>query len=265
MALITLTSDLGVRDPYAAALKGTLYALCPGVAIIDISHSVSHFNTLEAAYLLRSAWPRFPEGTIHIIAVDPEGNPARLTLAMKLQGQWFLAADSGVLSLIRGELPAEVYAITDPSLVLNSLSKSFPSQNLYAPVAAWIALGGDPAQAGEPFAMREMLWGEPSYSGDSLRGTIIHIDHFGNAVTNIRRAEFLQLKGDRRFEIFIRNLKLRKIYSSYADVARGEALALFGDNQLLEISIREGSAAQLLGLKVHDMLTIEFSDDHKDR
>jgi S-adenosyl-L-methionine hydrolase (adenosine-forming) len=265
MALITLTSDLGERDHYVASLKGTLHSLCPGVPVIDITHQVSHFNTLEAAFILRSAWPKFPPGTIHLIAVDPEGNPARVALAMEMSGHWFIASDSGVLSLLRDGGDSQCYSITEPTLALNPQGKAFPSQNLYAPVAAWIAKGGKPEEIGTPFVMRDLIWGEPSYSNDSLRGMIIHIDHFGNAITNIRRSEFMKLKGDRRFEIFIRNLKLRRIFSNYSDVIRGEAVALFGDNNHLEIAIREGSAAQLLGLKVHDMLTIEFSHDHADR
>lgn len=264
MALITLTSDLGEKDHYAASLKGTLYSLLPNANLIDITHQVGHFNLLEAAFILRSTYKKFPPGTIHLIAVDPEGNPSRQTIVMDYDGHFFIASNSGILSLISERGEVKCYAINEPSLMLNPLGKSFPAQNLYAPVAAWIAKGGDPAALGESFELRESLWGEPTYSDNSLRGMIIHIDHFGNALTNIRRDEFMKLKGERRFEIFIRNLKLRKIFSSYSDVVRGEALALFGDNQHLEIAIREGSAAQLLGLKVQDMLTIEFQNDNKD-
>jgi hypothetical protein len=91
-----------------------------------------------------------------------------------------------------------------------------------------------------------------------MRGIIMHIDHFGNAITNIRKSEFLRVKGERSFQVFIRNVRLQRIVSTYSDVAKGEALAIFGEHGHLEISIREGAASQLLGLKEQDMLTIEF-------
>ena len=106
--------------------------------------------------------------------------------------------------------------------------------------------------------MLEYFWGEPTYSENSLRGIIVHIDHFGNAITNITKKEFLRLKGDRSFQIFIRSLRLQRIVSTYSDVSKGEALAIFGQSGHLEIAIREGSAEQLLGLSNQDMLTIEF-------
>ena len=106
--------------------------------------------------------------------------------------------------------------------------------------------------------IKEYRWGEPSFTENSLRGVILHIDHFGNAITNVRKDPFMEIKGDKSFQIFIRNLRMQRIVGSYADVAKGEALALFSDNGHLEIAIREGSAAQLLGLKVQDMITIEF-------
>ncbi|RMG57818.1 MAG: hypothetical protein D6722_24340, partial [Bacteroidetes bacterium] len=111
----------------------------------------------------------------------------------------------------------------------------------------------------EKVPLRELRWGEPSYSGNCLRGKIIHIDKFGNAITNIHREGFMALKQQRRFEIFIRNVRLRRIVNTYADVAKADALAIFGESAHLEIAMREASAAELLGLKVHDMITIEFS------
>jgi S-adenosylmethionine hydrolase len=161
------------------------------------------------------------------------------------------------MSLIRTKGEGECRLIQREELAPKS-GKAFLAQNYFVPTAAWLANGGKFEDLGEPHDMREFLWGEPTYSENSLRGTILHIDRFGNAITNLRRDEFLRIKGDRSFQIFIRNLRLQRIVSAYGDVARGEALALFSDSGHLEIALREGSAAQLLGLKEQDMLTIEF-------
>jgi S-adenosylmethionine hydrolase len=258
MPLITITSDLGGKDPYSAALKGTLLSLSPGTPIIEISNEVSQFSIIEAAYLVKNVFRRFPGGSIHIIAVDPEGGNSLMPLIMEFEGHFFIAGDNGVLSLIRERNPAGVFAIEKKESPDLKGAKSSPALLWYAPAAADLASGKTPSELGKPHAMRESLWGEPTLSENALRGTILYIDRFGNCITNITKEEFLKIKGDRSFQIFIRNLRLQRIVSAYSDVARGEALAIFGQNGHLEIAMREGSAAQLLGIKVQDMLTVEF-------
>lgn len=258
MAIITLTTDLGSRDHYAAALKGTLISLCPGTQLIDISHDVSHFNTMEAAFILKSAFEKFPPGTIHLIGVDPEGTSRQSSLVMLYKGHVFVGPDNGVLSLIRRSDEAECFKVDDENQPALTKGRAFLAQRRLAPVAARLASGEAPESLGGAHEMQQYLWGEPSYTDNSLRGVILHIDHFGNAITNILKDEFMGRKGSRSFQIFIRNLRLQRIVTSYGDVARGEALAIFSENGHLEISIREGSAAQLLGLNVQDMLTIEY-------
>ena len=279
MSIITLTTDLGQRDHYTAALKGSILARFPEAILVDITHQISAFNILEAAYVLKSAYPKFPEGTVHLIGVDPGGGKlwadatlvySRLIgvdpgggkqqkgLAASFEGQYFVAPDNGVLSLIRGRKEALCFEINHPEILPSNASHSFASLGIYAPAAAWLAAGKPLKQIGEPFEMREIFWGEPSSTESSLRGVIIHVDHFGNAITNITRDEFMRVKGQRSFELHIRNLKLQRIVSTYSDVARGEALAIFSDSGHLEIALREGSAEKLLGLEVQNMLTIEF-------
>lgn len=258
MAIITLTTDLGEKDHYSASLKGAILSTCPVANIVDITHKISLFNILEAAFVLKSAFSRFPEGTIHMVSVDPQSSIDKQTLVMKYQGHIFVGPDNGVMSLIREKDPCEVVAVERDDLPGMRTGKSFRAQNIHAPVAAWLANGGNMDELGPRFAMRESLWGEPSFQENSMRGIIIHIDHFGNAITNIRKSEFMRLKKERSFQIFIRNLRMQRIVSTYSDVAKGEALSIFADNGHLEIAIREGSASQLLGLKEQDMLTIEF-------
>ncbi len=258
MPIITLTTDLGSRDHYAASLKGVLCSLVPGVQLIDISHDISHFNILEAAFILKSCFSKFPPGTIHVISIDPEGSSRTETLVMEYQGHLFVAPDNGVLSLIRGGDAVDCIKVDDSIMPPLSQGRAFLAIRRLAPSAALLATGGTFEEMGEPSEIKEFFWGEPSYTENSLRGIILHIDHFGNAITNITKDEFLRLKGFRSFQLFIRSLRLPRIVTSYGDVSKGEALAIFSESGYLEIAIREGSAGQLLGLKTHDMLTIEF-------
>ncbi|MBP6640979.1 MAG: SAM-dependent chlorinase/fluorinase [Bacteroidia bacterium] len=256
--VITLTTDLGTRDHYAASLKGTLLTMLPGAVVVDITHEIAHFNLLEAAFVAKSACFKFPKGSVHIIGIDPEGGARLGVVAMEQEGHFFVAPDNGVLSLIREGSAAEWVFVNVEHLPLSIHGRSFLVQNRLAPVAAALAGGALLESLGTSGEIKEYRWGEPSFTENSLRGVILHIDHFGNAITNVRKDPFMEIKGDKSFQIFIRNLRMQRIVGSYADVAKGEALALFSDNGHLEIAIREGSAAQLLGLKVQDMITIEF-------
>ncbi len=225
--VITLTTDLGTRDHYAASLKGSLLTMQPGAVVVDITHEIAHFNLLEAAFVAKSACFKFPKGSVHIIGIDPEGGSRIGVVAMAQDGHFFVAPDNGVLSLIREGGDAECVLVNVDHLPLPPHGRSFLAQNRLVPVAAAIASGADLASLGQSGEIKEYRWGEPSFTENSLRGVILHIDHFGNAITNVRKDPFLVTKGDKSFQIFIRNLRMQRIVNSYADVAKGEALALF--------------------------------------
>lgn len=258
MAVITLTTDLGSRDHYAASLKGTLLSLCPSAVLVDVTHEIAPFNTLEAAYILGSAFEKFPQGSIHLIGLDPGGGNRIPALVMLLNGHYFIAPDNGILSLICMQQEAAFVVVAPEVVPLPESGRAFQVQNRLAKVAAKLVEGMPFADLGPAYEPRPMYWGEPAESGNALRGHSIHIDRFGNAITNIRKETFMAAKRDRSFQIFIRNLRLQRIVTAYADASKGEALAIFSESGHLEIAIREGSAAQLLGIKTQDMLTIEF-------
>ena len=162
------------------------------------------------------------------------------------------------MSLIQENQAAQTVLIDPERLPPLSRGRAFLAQMRLVPIAVQLALATSLDEIGDHYDPKEIYWGEPSYVGNSLRGMVLHIDHFGNAITNIVRSTFMETKGSRSFQIFIRNLRMQRIVNGYGDVSKGEALAIFSENDHLEIAIREGSAAQLLGLKVQDMLTIEF-------
>lgn len=259
MPIITLTSDLGDASHYPAIIKGVILARCPAATLIDVTHNIPSFDVMQAAYVLRHIYPAYPPGTIHVVAVDPEANGQPDGVVMRYRNQTFIGPDNGTLSLIASGDVQQGYAIEHPEVLAPQFPRSLRAARILGPAAAFLAQGGHMESLGAPVSLRDLRWGEPSYSSNCLRGKIIHIDKFGNAITNIRREGFLHLKQNRRFEIFIRNIRLRRIVNTYADVAKADALAIFGEGDHLEIAMREASAADLLGLKVHDMITIEFS------
>lgn len=258
MPIITLTTDLGVRDHYAASLKGTLLRLAPEAVVVDVTHEIAPWHTMEAAYVLGAAYSKFPEGSIHLVGVDPEGGSRTGIVVMEMHGHTFIAPDNGILSLIRAEDPARCYLVSTDAVPMPDVGRGFLAQNRMTVVAAKLAQGQAIAEFASPFELRYMHWGAPAESGNALRGQIIHIDRFGNAITNIRKKTFMDMKGDRSFQIFLRKVRLQRIVGAYGDVSKGNELALFADSGHLEIAIREGSAEKLLGLNVQDMLTIEF-------
>ena len=258
MSIITFTSDLGSNSHYSALVKGVILTRCPKARLVDVTHNVSSFDIMEAAYIVKNMFSAFPKGTIHLVAVDPFVNEEAEGIVAQHQGHYFIGPNNGLLYLISGGAP-DCVAIENPDIIQGSYPRSFRAARLYGPAAAFLANGGKLEELGIKKDLRDLHWGAPSQSGNCLRGKIIHIDKFGNAITNIHKEEFLSLKNGRRFEIFIRNVRLKRIVNTYADVGKADALAIFGGSKHLEIALREASAAELLGLKVHDMITIEFS------
>ncbi len=255
MPIITLTSDLGDNSHYPAIVKGIIFTMFPEAKVVDVTHNIPNFDVMQAAYVVRHTYPAYPRDSIHMIAVDPDQSRP---IVLRYQGKYFVGPDNGVLSLITNGSLAEAHLIENEGLLRKDYPTSFMAARMYAPTAAFLASGGTLEEIGPVAPLNVLRWGEPSYSHNCLRGKIIHIDKFGNAITNIEKENFLALKENRRFEIFIRNVRLKRIVNTYSDVSKADALAIFGESSHLEIAMREASAADLLGLKVHDMITIEF-------
>ncbi|HOS47982.1 MAG TPA: SAM-dependent chlorinase/fluorinase [Bacteroidia bacterium] len=257
MQLITLTTDWGTRDYHVGALKGLLHSVYPGIAIVDISHQIASHNIQQAAYIFRNAYTRFPENTVHIIGVNGYLNGKTELLAIRKDGHGFIGMNDGFFSLVFGEHPPSnmVTVKTDfipkPGFDLETLASTaahlLEGQNIFE-------LGNRP----EKYELR--LDFKPVIEEEVIRGVVIYIDEFGNVVTNIHKQLFEdQLKG-RKFEIVTRKLtnSLDEIRHRYHEVEPGGMVALFNDAGLLEISINQGSASKLLGLKLNDNIRVEF-------
>ena len=249
---ITLLTDFGTTDPYVAAMKGVALSINPGVRLVDITHEVAPHDVAEAAYVLASTFRCFPEGTVHVAVVDPGVGSERRILAAEFEGHILMAPDNGLLSLVWGESrPARLVSVTNTAYFRHPVSMTFHGRDVFAPVAAHLTLGVDLGEMGKAVDDPvELELPKARVGEDFIEGKIIHVDRFGNLVTNIPRSEVRKLAagepGSLRVEVG--DAEIRGLSRTYAEAAVGELLALFGSTDMLEISANCGSAADLLGI-----------------
>lgn len=248
---ITLTTDFGTRDSYVAQLKGVLYAQGPAsLDVIDLTHEIAAQDLREAALFVRAAWPRFPPGTIHIVVVDPGVGSARRALALELHGQQLVGPDNGVMSLLFDGSERAV-ALEPARLGTAPISMTFHGRDIFAPAAARLAQGAELSELGAVAnELVRLALPTPSSSSSQLQGEVIHIDRFGNLITNVTRADVSKLTGDveiRDVLVQVAGAEPFPLATCYADAAPGRSLALFGSSDLLEIAVNQGSAAVLTG------------------
>ena len=245
--LITLTTDFGTRDCYVAAMKGVIARRCPEARILDLTHDIPPQDVGEAAFFLAGACPWFPPGTIHVVVVDPGVGTARRALAARIGEQFFVCPDNGVLTLLARDAPVDAHEIASPAFKLPDISATFHGRDLFAPAAAALAGGRTLDEAGPPADKLVMLpWPEPRWNGNLLQGEVVHVDRFGNAVTNIHRTH-LEGRG-RPTKIVAGSCRVAHIHAAYGDVPADTPLALSGSADLLEISVNQGHAADAFTL-----------------
>ena len=246
MALITITSDLGTRDFYVAALKGAIISNSGLVNIVDITHDVKPFDIKEASFTVKSVFRYYPKGTIHIVHVNSTDGKDKLLLA-EVDGHYFISFDNGFLSLAFERMPHETYEIN--AEILEGASLLY--EDAIGQVVNLLVKEYQPTDFAhlttETINLRLM---QPITSSGSIRGTIINIDNFGNAIVNITRPMFDQFIGDRRFSILANVGTTKEISKKYGDVDEGDMVCLFNTSGYLEIAINKGKAENLLGLKI---------------
>ena len=255
-AVITITSDWGNRDFYRAAVEGALLKKIPGCRIFAVSHDVACFDMLEASYALRNAWQNFPDGSIHMIAVRSEASIEHQHVLVEYRKHYFIGADNGIFGLLFDENPERIIAI---DIHQDSSVFTFPTRDVFVPVAAHITEKKNIEELGQEIkALKEHIPYKPVVETDLIKGIVIHIDHYGNAICNITLTQFKKIAKNRRYQIQVRSNHVNKVVEAYDDVPEGEMLAVFGSSGLLEIAINQGRAKDLLGIKLKDTVRIEF-------
>ena len=260
MPIITLTTDLGTVDHYVSAVKATILRQLDNANIVDISHDIPSFNIIHAAFVLKNVYQEFPAGSIHIIGVNAETNEDNSHLAVYANGHYFVGTDNGIFSLLLDLKPDKIVEITTTR---DSDNENFPVKDVFVKAACHIARGGtleiigtEIKQFSKEFAKLEAL-----HDKNSIRGSIIHIDHYGNAITNISQRLFKDVAKGRTYTINLgskEHYSLNTIKRKYNEVQAGDAVALFISTDFLTISINNGSASSLMGLYINDTVRIEF-------
>jgi S-adenosyl-L-methionine hydrolase (adenosine-forming) len=244
VAVVTLTTDFGLRDPYVAEMKGVMLGLVPDLRLVDITHDVESHDVVGAALVLEAAVPYFPPGTLHLVVVDPGVGTARRGLVVATPTATFVAPDNGLLTpiLARGEWRA--FELADAGLRLPRVSRTFHGRDVFAPAAAHLARGVAPERFGPAVEDPVLVpWPEVHTVGGAVAGVVLHVDRFGNLITSIAAEAVEALGIGASVHIAGRRLPL---VGTYADLPRGAAGALVGSRNRLEVAVREGSAAAVL-------------------
>lgn len=274
MSIITLTTDMGVKDHYVATLKGAIYSLYPEAQVVDVSHNVKPFNISQASYFLKNILKNFPDNTVHVIGVDAEPlvnfsqmDESSLPMILYFKKQYFIGTDNGIFSLIlENNKPDALWSLDDvlsqPELM------NFPTKKILIPAACKLAKGVDPDEfATKAEKVKRAIPLSPVIDGNILKGAVIHIDHYGNIITNIKKENFYKAGRKVPFIIYFRQKEyfIDKISLGYNEVPDGEKVAIFNDSDLLEIAINKGTpengggANALFGLRLGDIIRIEFT------
>ena len=244
MARVTLLTDFGTRDGYVGAMKGVLTTLAPEVMLDDAGHEVPRGDVAGAARSLAAYWNRFPGGTVHLVVVDPGVGTDRRPLALEADRHFVVAPDNGVVSRVLDQARSwQAVELSNPDLFPQARSRTFHGRDLFAPAAAHLARGGDLLSLGSPVEDPVRIpEPEPTLTGAEAVGEVVQVDRFGNLITNLpgeaaRWSPWIEVEGTRV-----------PTAGTYGEVASGEALALENSEGRLEVAVRDGSAAVVLGL-----------------
>jgi len=239
-SLITLLTDYGVTDSYVAEVKGVLLTAVPDATLVDVTHQVAPGDVRAAQFLFTRSWRRFPAGTVHLVVVDPGVGTTRRALAAEAAGHFFVAPDNGLLT----SLPEDAEFVSLP--VPPSAAPTFHGRDVFAPAAARLAMGVSLDELGDLIedARRSPL-PEPRADGVALLGEVIYVDRFGTLVSNIRAEDV-----DAGVRITVEGREVGPLRRTFGDVEPGQLVAYQGSGGEVEIAVRGGSAARLLGAGV---------------
>ena len=255
--IITLTTDFGTKDGYVGAVKGVIKRTNPDAEVVDVTHEIEPFDILGAAFALNKFYRYFPRGTIHLTVVDPGVGSQRQPLLIKSKDFFFVGPDNGVFSFVfQNETITDIVVLSNKEYFLAELSSTFHARDVFAPVVGYLSLGVEVTEFGRTAKeCHKLIIPEPRSSNKGLAGEIIHIDGFGNLVTNIAE-EFLQ--GKNIAAITVGRRRIKRIARLYSELKEGEVGALIGSSGLLEIAVNQGSAQKVLRSRIGSAVTITF-------
>ena len=255
--IISLLTDFGTSDGFVGIMKGVILGLAPTVQIVDLSHDIPPQDILAGALVLRNAVSYFPPGTIHVAVVDPGVGGPRRALLLQTPNAYFIGPDNGILSLAAPAAAiVQIVHLTETAYFLPHVSHTFHGRDIFAPVAGYLARGVSPDMFGTPVStMDRLTLPAIKQEEEKITGSVISIDHFGNLTTNITAPNLLPFPRD-RLSVSIGSIQIRGLASTYAAVPIGNAVAIINSWGMLEVAVRNGSAAQQLNVQLHSPVTV---------
>lgn len=257
--IITLLTDFGTEDSYVGAMKGVILSINPDATIIDISHQIPPQDIMAGAFVLSQTAPFFPKGTVHIAVVDPGVGGKRRPILIETERYFFIGPDNGIFSLaLQNEqhIRRKIH-LTNKDYFLGHISSTFHGRDIFSPVGAYLSLGIDPSLFGKKVKRLTSLdVKKPFARNGKITGRIIHIDRFGNLITNIDKDLLDRVFRARSFEIKVGDVIIKRLVSSYAYAKEDEAVSLIGSSGFLEIAMREKNANIALGIKKGDNIIV---------
>lgn len=264
--IITFTTDFGVEDGYAAAMKGVILGICPEITLVDISHAVPRHNIRSGAFVLAGASNYFPAGSIHVAVVDPGVGTERRGIILQAGGHYFVGPDNGLFSwIVKRDPGCSARELDQPRYWLQKPSFTFHGRDIFAPVAAHLAAGIPAAHMGKPCHVEPEAWTDSRFENHAVWGEIIHTDHFGNCITNIHQEDLDRWLNGAALSVTVSSRLCFPMRDTYGQSVPGECLALMGSSGFLEIAVNQGSAAELLGLRQGMEVRVTRCKDAKGR
>jgi len=256
---ITLLTDFGTADYFVAAMKGVILSAYPSASIIDLTHNIPAQDIEAAAFTLLATYSAFPSGTIHVAVVDPGVGSNRRAILIEAHGQFFVGPDNGIFSYVCDEANPRIFHLNNSKYFRQPVSDTFNGRDLFAPVAAALSRGITAKKLGvevDDYVRLPTLKAELSESG-VITARIIHIDHFGNCVTNIARNDFTEAMINDGFRLEIKGQRIDELRRFFAEETRANKLfCVWGSAGFLEIAAKNQSAAKLLQAKRGDSAVV---------
>lgn len=252
--IVTLTTDFGLEDGYVAAMKGAMLGVAPEVRFVDVTHHVPPQDVMEGAFVLRQAAGAFPPGTVHLALVEPGHTRRPLAARFRPVGasgdHFFVGPDTGMLSLLSDEAPSRVVVLDRPDRWRSPGPSTFRGRDIFGPVAAELASGVALRDVGSSTdEIATLRWALPRADSQGIEGWVVHVDRYGNCITNIPRETVEAHRSGRPLRVYAGSTILRGVTSEVDELAAAEPLAMYGSNGSLQISIGKGNAAELLSIQ----------------
>lgn len=252
--IVTLTTDYGLADGYVAAMKGAMLGVAPEVRFVDVTHHVPPQDVMEGAFVLRQAARAFPEGTVHLAIVEPGTSHRPLAARFRPLGATgdhvYVGPDTGMVSLLSDEPPSRVVVLDRPEYWRAPGTSAFKGRDVYAPVAAALASGAALRDVGTQIEeITRLRWALPRVDSQGIEGWVVHVDRYGNCITNIPRETVEAHRSGRPIRVYAGSTILRRVTNVVRADAGPEPLAIYGSGDTLEIRTGKGHAAQLLSLQ----------------